>query len=304
MTAVILAAGMGNRYGGLKQIDPLGPSGEFIIDYSIYDAIRAGFTKVVFIIKRENLEIFRDTIGKRVEGKIQVEYAFQDPADLPDGLPFPEGRVKPLGTTHALYCCRNLVKESFAIFNADDFYGYGTFLSVKAFMDNAGEGEFCMPGYVVRNTLSENGSVSRGICETRNGLLTAIVERKKILPDGDGAKFEDENGNWVSIHGDTPVSMNFWGFTPRIFEFAEARLRNFLTDSASDLLKGESYLTELAEDVIRSEDCSVSLVHTPCVWKGVTYREDREAFRQYLQSLAEKGEYPVSLWDIENILTV
>ena len=304
MTAVILAAGMGNRYGGLKQIDPLGPSGEFIIDYSIYDAIRAGFTKVVFIIKRENLEIFRDTIGKRVEGKIQVEYAFQDPADLPDGLPFPEGRVKPLGTTHALYCCRNLVKESFAIFNADDFYGYGTFLSVKAFMDNAREGEFCMPGYVVRNTLSENGSVSRGICETRNGLLTAIVERKKILPDGDGAKFEDENGNWVSIHGDTPVSMNFWGFTPKIFAFAEARLRSFLTDPNSDLLKGESYLTELAEDVIRSEDCSVSLVHTPCVWKGVTYREDREAFRQYLQSLAEKGEYPVSLWDTENILTV
>lgn len=304
MTAVILAAGMGNRYGGLKQIDPLGPSGEFIIDYSIYDAIRAGFTKVVFIIKRENYDLFRETIGKRVEGKIQVEYAFQDPSDLPDGLPFPEGRVKPLGTTHALYCCRNVVKEPFAIFNADDFYGYGTFLSVKTFMDNAGEGEFCMPGYVVRNTLSENGSVSRGICETENGLLTAIVERKKILPEGTGAKFEDENGNWVSIHGDTPVSMNFWGFTPKIFAFAETRLRNFLTDPASDLIKGESYLTELAEDVICSEDCSVSLVHTPCVWKGVTYREDREAFRQYLVSLVENGEYPASLWDTQSTLTV
>ena len=135
MTAVILAAGMGNRYGGLKQIDPLGPSGEFIIDYSVYDAIRAGFEKVVFIIKRENYDIFRDTIAKRIEGKIQVEYAFQDPEDLPDGLVFPAGREKPLGTTHALYCCRNVVDEPFAIFNADDFYGYGTFLSVKSFME-------------------------------------------------------------------------------------------------------------------------------------------------------------------------
>ncbi len=298
MTAVILAAGMGNRYGGLKQIDPLGPSGEFIIDYSVYDAIRAGFEKVVFIIKRENYDIFRDTIAKRIEGRIQVEYAFQDPEDLPDGLVFPAGREKPLGTTHALYCCRNVVDEPFAIFNADDFYGYGTFLSVKSFMEQAGAGQFCMPGYVVRNTLSENGSVSRGICQTENGFLTAIVERKKILPDDGGAKYED-NGNWISISGDTPVSMNFWGFTPEIFRFAEDRLIGFLTDPSSDLQKGESYLTELAEDVINSSNCSVSLVATPCVWKGVTYREDREAFRQYLLDLVEKGEYPVSLWETE-----
>lgn len=304
MTAVILAAGMGNRYGGLKQIDPLGPSGEFIIDYSVYDAIRAGFDKVVFIIKRENFEIFRDTIVKRIEGKIKVDYAFQDPADLPEGLSYPAGREKPLGTTHALYCCRNVVNEPFVIFNADDFYGFGTFLSVRSFMEKAGEGEFCMPGYVVRNTLSENGSVSRGICETKNGLLTAIVERKKILPDGEGAKFEDENGGWVSIHGDTPVSMNFWGFTPKIFKFAEERLCKFLTDPRSDLIKGESYLTELAEDVIRSKDCSVSLVHTPCVWKGVTYREDREAFRQYLVDLVASGEYPASLWDSRSAVSV
>ncbi len=299
MTAVILAAGMGNRYGGLKQIDPLGPSGEFIIDYSVFDAIRAGFSKVVFIIKRENLEIFNETIAKRIRGKIQVEYAFQDPTDLPEGLSFPQGREKPLGTTHALYCCRNVVNEPFVIFNADDFYGYGTFLSVKSFMDNASDGEFCMPGYVVRNTLSENGSVSRGICQTENGLLSAIVERKKIFPDGNGAKFEDEKGDWISIHGDTPVSMNFWGFTPKIFEFVELRLRNFLTDPTSDLIKGESYLTELAEDVINSKDCSISLVETPCVWKGVTYRADREDFRNYLVSLAENGEYPASLWESE-----
>lgn len=295
MTAVILAAGMGNRYGGLKQIDPLGPSGEFIIDYSVYDAIRAGYDEAVFIIKRENYELFKTTIAARIEGRIGISYAFQDPDDLPEGCQYPEGREKPLGTTHALYCCRKLIKGPFAIFNADDFYGYGTFLAVKSFMESAEKGQFCMPGYIVRNTLSENGSVSRGICETENGLLREIVERKKILPEGDGAKYED-GGNWVSIDGETPVSMNFWGFTPEIFDFAERRLRSFLNNPASDLLRGESYLTELAEDVARSENYSVSVVGTDCVWKGVTYREDRAAFCDYLKTLVKSGEYPVSLW--------
>lgn len=300
MTAVILAAGMGNRYGGLKQIDPLGPSGEFIIDYSVYDAIRAGFDEVVFIIKRENYEIFRDTIASRIGDRIRIGYAFQDSEDLPDGLAFPEGRVKPLGTTHALYCCRNVVKGPFAIFNSDDFYGLGTFLAVKTFMDGAAPGEFCMPGYIVRNTLSENGSVSRGICETRDGVLTAIVERKDIIPDGHGAKYKDGE-EWIPVDGETPASMNFWGFTPEIFDFAERRLRDFLTDPASDLLKGESYLTDLAEDVVHSSHCSIHLVHTPCVWKGVTYRQDREAFCEYLRALVRSGEYPESLWAGETV---
>ncbi len=295
MTAVILAAGMGNRYGGLKQIDPLGPSGEFIIDYSVYDAIRAGYEEVVFIIKPENYEVFRDTIAKRIEGRIRIRYAFQDPKDLPDGLVFPSGREKPLGTTHALYCCRREVNSSFAIFNADDFYGYGTFLAVKEFMEHAADGQFCMPGYIVRNTLSENGSVSRGICEMKNGLLTGIVERKKLLPDGQGAKYEDQ-GKWVSIDGETPVSMNFWGFTPEIFRFAERRLRAFLTDPQTDLQRGESYLTELADDVIRSKAHSIRVINTACVWKGVTYREDRDAFCEYLTALIRAGEYPEHLW--------
>lgn len=295
MTAVILAAGMGNRYGGLKQIDPLGPSGEFIIDYSVYDAIRAGYDEVVFIIKRENYELFRDTIAARIEGKIRIAYAFQDPDDLPEGCKFPEGRVKPLGTTHALYCCRNLIKGPFAIFNADDFYGFGTFQNVKAFMDNAPDGHFCMPGYIVRNTLSENGSVSRGICKTVDGCLQEIVEQKTILPDGDGAKYES-NGSWIHIPGETPVSMNFWGFTPEIFDFAEKRLAAFLTDPSSDLMRGESYLTDLAEDVALSESYKMHVVETDCVWKGVTYREDRESFCEYLLSLVRTGEYPASLW--------
>lgn len=300
MTAVILAAGMGNRYGGLKQIDPLGPSGEFIIDYSVYDAIRAGYDEVVFIIKRENYEIFRDSIAARIEGKIRIRYAFQEPENLPEGVGFPQGRTKPLGTTHALYCCRELIGGAFAVFNADDFYGYGTYAAVKQFMDHAKEGQFCMPGYIVRNTLSENGSVSRGICRTENGVLKEIVERKKILPNGRGAKYEC-NGKWIPISGETPVSMNFWGFTPRIFDFAEKRLRSFLTDPNADLLLGESYLTDLAEDVSCSEDCSIHVLDTDCVWKGVTYREDRAAFCDYLAELVREGKYPASLWEDHRI---
>lgn len=295
MTAVILAAGMGNRYGGLKQIDPLGPSGEFIIDYSVYDAIRAGYDEVVFIIKRENYELFRDTIAARIEGRIRIAYAFQDTEDLPEGCSFPEGRIKPLGTTHALYCCRSLVNGPFAIFNADDFYGYGTFKAVKNFMDHAKKGQFCMPSYIVRNTLSENGSVSRGICKTEDGFLRQIVEQKKILPDGDGAKYE-ENGSWVRISGETPVSMNFWGFTPDIFAFAEKRLIAFLNDPSVDLMRGESYLTDLAEDIACSGSYTMHVVETDCVWKGVTYREDRESFCEYLLSLVRAGKYPASLW--------
>ena len=298
MTAVVLAAGMGNRYGGLKQVDPLGPSGEFIIDYSVYDALQAGFDRVVFIIKRENLELFRETISKRLEGRIKVDFAFQDPDFLPEGCKFPDGRQKPLGTTHALWCCKDLVKEKFIVFNADDFYGADVFRVVKNFLDTSADREFCMPGYVVRNTLSENGTVSRGICETKNGLLTGIVERKEILPDGEDAKYLDGE-EWISIPGSTPVSMNFWGFTPAIFDLAETRLKSFFTDPAKDPLKGECYLTELADDVLRSEEFTLSVLHTDSVWKGVTYREDREAFRTFLRSLVDAGTYPENLWSAE-----
>lgn len=297
MTAVILAAGMGNRYGGLKQVDPLGPSGEFIIDYSVYDAIRAGFDEVIFIIKRENYELFRETISKRIEGKIRIGYAFQDPDFLPEGCKYPAGRIKPLGTTHALYCCKDVVKDSFAVFNADDFYGFEAFDIVKKYMDHSDGKQFCMPSFVVRNTLSEFGSVSRGICRTEDGLLRGIVERKEILPDGENAKYKDGDG-WVVIPGSTPVSMNFWGFTPEIFGLAETRLKSFFEDPKKDLLTGESYLTELADDVVRSEDYSLEVLHTDCVWKGVTYREDRPSFCAFLKEQIAAGKYPENLWNV------
>lgn len=300
MTAVILAAGMGNRYGGLKQVDPLGPSGEFIIDYSVYDAIRAGFDNVVFIIKRENYDLFRETISKRIEGKIGIGYAFQDPDDLPEGCTFPEGRKKPLGTTHALYCCRNVVKDHFAVFNADDFYGSEAFSIVAEYLRGSDGKHFCMPGYVVRNTLSEFGSVSRGVCRTENGKLKNIVERKEILPDGIHAKYKDGD-EWVVIPGDTPVSMNFWGFSPDVFRFAEARLKSFFTDPAKDLLTGESYLTELVDDIVRSEAYSLDVLHTDSVWKGVTYREDRPAFCAFLKEQIKAGKYPENLWNVAQI---
>lgn len=296
MTAVILAAGMGNRYGGLKQADPFGPNGEFIIDYSVYDALLAGFDEVVFIIKKENLGLFCDTVSRRLEGRVRVRYVFQEPDHLPEGCRFPEGRTKPLGTTHALYCCKDTVKEPFVVLNADDFYGRGVFRIVKEFLEKADGKQFCMPGYIVRNTLSENGAVSRGICETENGILTRITERKEILPDGAGAKYRDGD-RWVRIPGDTPVSMNFWGFTPDVFSLAERRLRSFFADGEKDLITGESYLTELAEDAVRSGEYTIHVLHTDCVWKGVTYREDRDGFRAFLRERILEGTYPEKLWE-------
>ncbi|MBQ6946514.1 MAG: nucleotidyltransferase, partial [Clostridia bacterium] len=192
MTLVIMAAGMGSRYGGLKQIDPVGPGGEFIVDYSIYDAVAAGFDKVVFIIKEENLDLFRDTVGKRVEQKVKVEYAFQRMDDLPEGCVAPDGRTKPLGTGHAVWCARNVVKDRFAVINSDDFYGRDAFVQLANFLKTTPDGAWCMAGYILKNTITENGTVSRGVCELQDGKLTRVVERTKIGAHGDGIAYEEE----------------------------------------------------------------------------------------------------------------
>lgn len=299
MTLVVLAAGMGSRYGGLKQIDPLGPNGEFIIDYSVYDAVRAGFDKVVFIIKRENYDLFRSTIGARLENTIKVEYAFQELTEEQAKL-LPADRVKPLGTTHALLCARPYVNDNFAIINADDYYGVEAYRLAAEYLTAANKDEtnhFCMVGYGLSATLTENGTVSRGICTaTEEGFLASIIERTKIRVCGKDAEYL-EGEEWNFLPGNSIASMNFFGFTPRIFEYAEAELDRFLHDPATDLMKGECYLPTVAGISVKDGKCDLKVLVTPDNWFGVTYKEDRPVVVQNIKDLTDSGVYPAAgLW--------
>lgn len=297
MTAIILAAGLGSRYGGLKQIDPVGHHGEFIIDYSVYDCVRAGFDKVIFIIKEENLEEFEETIGSRVSGSIKVEYAFQNPDDLPDGFAAPAERTKPWGTAHALRACRNIVDEKFVIFNADDFYGYETFHNMYESLSNVNDTMFSMPGYILANTLSENGHVARGVAVTENGCIKQIREIKKIMRI-DGKTEYEENGIWQPIDENSPVSMNFWGFTPAIFAYIEKGFSDFLRNPSTDLLKDEYYIPNVVDEGVRSGAFDCRVIHTGARWMGVTYRSDKPAFVEFLNAKIASGEYPENLWGV------
>lgn len=296
MTLVIMAAGMGSRYGGLKQLDPVGANGEFIVDYSIYDAIEAGFDKVVFIIKKENLEIFRDTVGKRVEEKIKVEYAFQSMDDLPAGFTAPEGREKPLGTGHAVWCARNVVDDNFAVINSDDFYGRDAFAKLANYLKNAKGTNYCMAGYILKNTITENGYVSRGVCKTENGKLTNVVERTHI-EHHDGQIQYLENDEWTPLAEDSVVSMNCWGFTPAIFDALGKGLERFLkTTLPENPLKAEFFLPFLVQDEIDAQNCSVDMLTTTAKWYGVTYAADRPVMVDFLKQETEKGVYPDGLF--------
>ncbi len=296
MTLVIMAAGMGSRYGGLKQIDPVGPNGEFIVDYSIFDAIKAGFDKVVFIIKEENLELFRETVGKRVEEKIHVEYAFQSMEDLPQGFSAPEGRTKPLGTGHAVWCARNVVKDRFAVINSDDFYGRDAFKCLADFLKDTEDGHWCMAGYVLKNTITENGTVSRGVCETVDGKLRCVVERTKIASHGTGIAYE-EDGKWTELDPNSLVSMNCWGFTPDVFAALERGLAAFLTDELpKNPEKGEFFLPFLVQDELDAGRCAVDVLKTDAKWYGVTYTADRPVMVDFLQSATADGTYPDGLF--------
>ena len=299
MTLVILAAGMGSRYGGLKQIDPITDHGEFIIDFSVFDAIRSGFDRVVFVIKEENLEEFRMTIGKRFENKIRVEYAFQSLTDLPEGFSVPEGRTKPWGTAQALLAARKIVKEPFAVINADDFYGQSTYQMIASHFskgENTDVPEYCMVGYVLENTLTENGTVSRGICEVCDGYLADIVERTSIRRVGDKAVFE-EDGKETSIPLDSIASMNCWGFTPDIFEGVENGFKAFLSrlDSCSNPLKCEYYLPLAVRELMEENECKVRVYASEDAWYGVTYHEDKERVKASIQRLKDSGKYPSKL---------
>ena len=290
MTLLILAAGMGSRYGGLKQIEPITDSGEFIIDFSVYDAMVSGFDKVVFVIKEENLDLFRETIGKRFEGKITVEYAFQRLDDLPNGYKVPTGREKPWGTAHAVLAARDVIDEPFAVINADDFYGRGAYEALAKHLSCAKPSQYCMVGYVLKNTLTENGTVSRGVCQVDNGRLIDVVERTKIKKDGNVAVY-NAGEKEVSISLDTTVSMNCWGFTPDVFEKISAGFEKFL-DSCGGELKTEYYLPYTVKEIMDVGECEVKVYSTSEAWYGVTYKEDRDSVVAGISKLKDQGVYP------------
>lgn len=301
MTLVVLAAGMGSRYGGLKQIDPVGPDGEFIIDYSIYDAVRAGFDKVVFVIKRENYEVFRSTIGCRIENVVAVDYAFQE-ADAATAALLPPDRVKPLGTAHALLCTRPYVKGPFAVINSDDYYGAEAYQLAANYLKQANAEEnshFCMVGYRLANTLTDHGTVSRGICVAdENGFLQSVTERTKIRKQGENDAAYLEGEEWIDLSGESIASMNFFGFTDKIFDYAEKGMSAFLRDPATDLMKGEYYLPTVASQSIQSGECDLKILPTKDLWFGVTYKEDRPAVVECFKKLTEAGVYPKNgLWN-------
>lgn len=331
---VIMAAGMGSRFGGLKQIEPVGSAGEIILDFSLYDAMMAGFKKAVFVIKRENEQDFRDLIDERAGKYMEIAYAYQELGDLPEGYNVPEGRVKPWGTGHAVLAARKLVDGPMAVINADDYYGPGAFQSIYEFLERAEDDEtyhYCMVGYQLENTLTENGYVSRGVCKTSpEGMLTEITERTKIKWQGEKIVYEEaaqvqetasaQNGegsgapggegpkapkapkdpktpNLVELTRGTIVSMNFWGFTPSMLREMEERFPAFLDQALKENpLKGEYFLPGVVDQLIREGKADVKVLKSMDRWYGVTYKEDKEGVVAALQSMKDKGEYPEKLW--------
>lgn len=292
MTLVILAAGMGSRFGGLKQIEPVGPNGEFIIDYSIYDAIRAGFTKVVFIIREKNYEIFKETIGKRIEGKIEVEYVFQENENLKGRVEIPEDREKPLGTAHAIFSVYNKVKEPFAIINADDFYGYDAYVKAYEALKN---NEYAMIGYIIGNTLTENGSVKRGYCEETDGYLTNLIESKVEKIDGKIMVSPLDGRNTFEASPNSLVSMNLFCFKPDILDYLNDNIESFFEKHKSDIDTVEYLIPDVVFERIEKGEIKVKVIDTTSKWYGVTYKEDKEELVNAINGMIADGIYPNKL---------
>ena len=296
-TLFVLAAGMGSRYGGLKQIDGLGPSGETIMDYSVYDALRAGFGKVVFVIRKDFEEAFRKAVISKYADKVPCEVCFQSVDKVPEGCTYKPERTKPWGTNHAVLMAKDLIKEPFAVINADDFYGRESFQVLADYLKSVEgtTGKYCMVGYRVANTLSENGSVSRGVCATdENGYLTDVVERTKIEKVGDKIIYT-EDGVDTEIAPNSPVSMNMWGFTPEYFEYVEKAFVEFLQARGQEL-KSEFYIPTLVNDMIRSGKATCKVLDTTSKWFGVTYAEDRPQVVMKINNLVKEGVYPEKLF--------
>ena len=301
-TLVIMAAGMGSRFGGIKQLEPLGPSGEIIIDYSIYDAIEAGFNKVVFIIRKDIEKDFREVVGNHIAEHVQVEYVFQSLDDLPTGYSKPEGRVKPWGTGQAILACKDVVKEPFVVINADDYYGKEGFKKIHSYLKDLENKDsmydYCMAGFLLGNTLSDNGTVTRGVCKTdKDGMLVTVNETFEIAKKGEKAIGYDENDNEKVMELDTPVSMNMWGFTPEFIDELEANFTNFLDNIKEGDIKAEYLLPEIVAKMLKENKATVKVLESNDKWYGITYQEDKAKVKEYFKSLVDEGIYPNKLWN-------
>lgn len=286
ITLVVMAAGMGSRFGGLKQIEPIGPNGEVLLDFSVYDAVKAGFTKVVFVIKHAIEADFKEMVGKRIAKRVKVEYVFQETDKLPEGFTCPADREKPWGTAHAILCCKDVVKEPFAVVNADDYYGRSAFEEIAKFLKKETE-DYCMVGFRLVNTLTENGYVSRGICEIKNGELKSVTERTKI---SDCKYTEDDGNTWISLSPDTLVSMNLWGFKPDLFKYIEDGFKTFLENNIN-LPKAEYYLPSVVSSLIENGEKKVKMLVAEDKWYGVTYKEDKQMVVDAIGTMINKGMY-------------
>lgn len=301
-TLIIMAAGMGSRYGGSKQVDKMTDAGEIILDFSLYDAMLAGFNRVVFIIREEHRDIFRELVDERAGRFLDVEYAYQKLDDIPEGYEIPEGREKPWGTSHAVLAARHLIDGPFVVINADDYYGPGAFSSLYDYLIKNEDGdkyEFCMAGYKLENTVTENGHVARGVCELdENGYLVGVTERTKIEMKEDGIAFtEDDGASWTMLPEGTVVSMNFWGFSAAMMKELEAGLPEFLDKAlAENPLKGEYLLPHTADKLIKEGKARIKVLTSPDKWCGVTYKEDKEDVKNALEAMKDKGMYPEKLW--------
>lgn len=299
MTLVVLAAGIGSRYGGLKQIEAVGPHGAIVIEYSAYDAIRAGFDSVVCVIRRDIEKDFRSLVSARFEKNIRVDYVFQDMEDLPAGYSLPGDRKKPWGTGHAVMACRDVVKGPFAVINADDFYGRCSYEALGGFLKGVkpDSGNYSMVGFTLRNTLSEHGHVARGVCEVDGqGLMKRVVERTNIEKTDTGARFAEPNGGWTSLTGDEVVSMNMWGLTPSLFAHLNREFPLFLQKNAANP-KAEFFLPTVVDGLVGAGKASVRVLSTPEHWFGVTYPQDKAVVVGGIRRLVEQGVYPEKLWN-------
>jgi NDP-sugar pyrophosphorylase family protein len=298
-TLLVLAAGIGSRYGGMKQIDQVGPSGEAIIDYSLYDAIKAGFGRIVFVIRRDIENDIREFLKNKLTGKVKIEFVHQELEMIPEGFRCPPERIKPWGTAHAVWVAAKAIKEPFVAINADDFYGRGSYMNMAKYLISGSKPtgtDFCMIGYQLNRTLSDYGSVSRGICESdEHSFLKAVVERPEIFRKNGNIVFRDENSHEVPLADDTLVSMNIWGFTPAIFPHIEQQFSEFISQNISNL-KAELYIPRIVNEIIKNGKASVKILPATDKWFGVTYKEDKPHAIQNIRELINQGVYPDNLW--------